>query len=57
MPSLIDTADIIQSRNPEPRSMITYLHTIYKVLIADKAEKDKAVNKGEDVAGGEKSGH
>ena len=53
MPSLIDTSDIMQSKSPEPKSMITYLHTIYKVLVADKAEKDKAVNKGE---GGEKGG-
>ena len=41
MPPLLETEDILRSKNPEPKSMITYLHTIYKVLVADKAEQEK----------------
>ena len=46
VPPLIETSDILRSKNPEPKSMITYLHTIYKVLVADKAEKEKEEKEG-----------
>lgn len=38
----------MRSKLPEPKSMITYLHTIYKVLVADKAEEAKAENGDKD---------
>ena len=56
MPPLIESADILRTKYPEPRSMVTYLHTIYKVLVADKAEKEKAAKNGEDGNSGEKNG-
>lgn len=52
VPALLETSDFLRSKNPEPKSMITYLHTIYKVLVADKAEREKA-EKGESGKGGE----
>jgi len=56
VPPLIESADILRTKHPEPRSMVTYLHTIYKVLVADKAEKEKAAKNGEDGNSGEKNG-
>ena len=32
---------MLRTKNPDSKSMITYLHTIYKVMIADKAEQEK----------------
>eukprot|EP00794_Sanderia_malayensis_P014246 gene14246-15731_t len=41
VPGLLETEDLMRSKHPEPRSIITYVHTIYKVLVQDKAEKEK----------------
>ena len=41
VPPLLETSDMLRTKNPDSKSMITYLHTIYKVMIADKAEEEK----------------
>ena len=41
-------------KNPEPRSIITYVHMIYKVLIQDKAEKEKEKKEKEEKEKSEK---
>ncbi len=45
---------MMRSKNPEPRSIITYVHTIYKVLVQDKAEKEKAEKEAKEKAKSEK---
>ena len=39
VPALINADEMANAEEIDRRSMITYLHTVYKVLFADKQQK------------------
>lgn len=36
VPELLEVEDMVRMESPDPKSVITYLHSIYQVFVADR---------------------